>query len=409
MGIRDWFREKRAPNSIENPGVPISGNNILAMLGWDTASSAGIEVTPERAMTVPAVWAGVNFISSTIASLPLHVYRTTANGRQPARRDVRDSLLNTSPNEEWTSFRWRKYTMQQVLLQGRGYTYVERAANGAVVALWPMDPTRTRVIRRDMRTFYEHRQPNGSVELYPARDVIDLPWSLESDQVSHVRPVTRLREAIGLSIALQGYASRYFANGGVPPLALEGPFASPGAIERASSEISTAIKNAAAQGRQVLPLPTGHAFKQLGFNPEQSQFIEARRYMIEEIARYLNLSPVFLQDLTHGTFSNTEQQDLHVAKHTLTHWVRALEQEINLKLFTRDKRLFAEFQMDALLRGDFKTRVEGYSKQIQNGIKTPNEIRAIEKDEPLDGGDSLMIQQNMARLGALNEAQSNGN
>jgi len=117
-----------------------------------------------------------------------------------------------------------------------------------------------------------------------------------------------------------------------------------------------------------------------------------QRFSIEQIARIYSLPPIFLQDLTHGTYSNTEQQDLHFVKHTVKRWVEQTEAELNLKLFGRGSPFFVEFDLDGLMRGDLKTRMEAHSTAIQNGIKTPNEVRAIENLPPMEGGDQLFIQ-----------------
>lgn len=136
----------------------------------------------------------------------------------------------------------------------------------------------------------------------------------------------------------------------------------------------------------------GHEMKQIGFNPEQMQLLELQRFSIEQIARVYSLPPVFLQDLTHGTFSNTEQQDLHFVKHTVKRWVEQVEQEMNLKLLPPSSRSYVEFNVDGLLRGDFKTRMDAHATSIQNGIRTPNEVREIENLPSMDNGGDLMIQ-----------------
>jgi len=153
-------------------------------------------------------------------------------------------------------------------------------------------------------------------------------------------------------------------------------------------------------------MPTGHELKPVGVDPQKSQMVEARRMQIEEIARIYGIPPVFLQDLTHGTFSNTEQQDLNLVKHLISQWVKAWEQELNLKLFSaRNRTKFVEFNIDGLLRGDFKTRMEGYAKAIQNAINTPDEVRAME-NWPKQGGEAekLHIQGATVPLGMQSTA-----
>jgi HK97 family phage portal protein len=184
---------------------------------------------------------------------------------------------------------------------------------------------------------------------------------------------------------------------------------SPSAAERASQDIQSKISEIAQSGG-IPALPTGYELKAIGIDPEKSQMEASRRFQVEEVARVYDIPPVFLQDLTHGTYSNTEQQDLHFVKHTLTQWLRRIEQQLNLKMFPGENRngQFVEFNVDGLLRGDFKTRMEGYAQAVQNSIKTPNEIRAKENDPPMAGGDRLVIQQNMSSLGDL-AAQQQGN
>jgi HK97 family phage portal protein len=384
-----WPFKPKEQRSIENPSVSLSDPNAWQILFGGGASAAGVSVTPEKALGVPAVWAAINFISGTIASLPLSVYRRTSDGRERADRDPLHALLHDAPNPEWTSFRWRKYSMVNTLLRGRSYTFIERNAAGRPMAFWPLDPTQVSIERREGRTVYTYAE-NGAT--YRADEILDIPFMLGVDGLAHVDPTDRLRNAIGLAIALEEYASRFFQNGGVPPLSLQGPISSPAAAQRAAHDITENLKSARDSKRNVLVMPAGHELKPIGVDPEKSQMNEARRYQLEEIARVYDLPPVFLQDLTHGTYSNTEQQDLHFVKHTLTQWLRAWEQEMNLKLFAGRGR-FVEFNLDGLLRGDFQSRMAGYATAVQNAIRTPDEIRAMENQPPKGGAaDKLHIQ-----------------
>ena len=122
------------------------------------------------------------------------------------------------------------------------------------------------------------------------------------------------------------------------------------------------------------------------------QLLELQRFSIEQIARIYSLPPIFLQDLVRSTFTNSEQQDLHFVKHTLKRWIEQFEQEVNLKLFGRKSAQYVELNVDGLLRGDFKTRMEAHATSIQNGIRTPNEVRELENMAAREEGDSLMIQ-----------------
>lgn len=400
-----WPFSRREERSAENPQVALSDPRAYELLFGETAEAAGERVTAETALSVPAVWAAVNFISGTIASLPLNVYRRQGEGRERADRDQVHRMLHDSPNPRWTSYRWRRYSMTQTLLSGRSFTFIERNAAGKPMNLWPLNPAQViveEVVEGGTPTLrYTWTSKNGRAAVYSAEEIIDVPFMMAADQVGHVSPVSRLRKTIGLALALESYATRFFQNGGIPPLALHGPITTGAGVDRASKDITEAVKKAREQRRNVLALPMGHELKTIGFEPEKSQMEAARRFQVEEIARMYNLPPTFLQDLTRATFSNTEQQDLHFVKHTLTQWLVGLEQELNLKLFptfdgngrrTGARNYYVEFNVDGLLRGDFKSRMEGYSTAIQNAVMKPAEARRKENlpDDP--DGDRLFIQ-----------------
>lgn len=401
--FRKAAAETRA--SLENPSVPLSDVNAWRTLMGEWHGVAGVVVTHETALEVPAVWCAVNFIANTIASLPLQVFKKSGDGRDTVESDPLYGILHDAPNEELTSFAWRKGMMVNTLLRGRGVSFIERNKAGRVMNIWPLDTEKLTIERKNGRKLY-HYDDGGRKVTYAANEVIDLTFMLKSDGVSHVDPISKLRGAVGLALALDEYARKFFSNGGVPPLALYGPMPSPAAASRASSDVEKAVRDANAERRNVMIMPTGHELKSVGIDPDKSQMVESRRMQIEEIARVYGIPPVFLQDLTHGTFSNTEQQDLALTKHLISQWVKAWEQELNLKLFSaRNRAKFCEFNLDSLMRGDFRTRMEGYAKGIQNAIYTPDEVRAME-NWPSKGGDAdkLHIQGATVPLGTQSTA-----
>jgi HK97 family phage portal protein len=401
MGFFDRFRNVETRN-LENPNAPVSANDFLQIMGWgDFSSSAGINVNVDVAMGVPAVWAAVNFLGGTLAGLPLNVYRKTENGREKIETGIAN-LLHGAINDTMSSFEWRKYMFEQVFTGGRAITYIERAKNGQVENLYPIDPTHVRVERLiDGRKIYRVIE-----KVYEANEIIDIPFILKANQVDVRGPIASNRDVIGMAVAASRYGSKAFQSGGIPPAVLQGPFQSGASAIRASEDVAAATLNLAKQGKPIMALPMGHELKSIGFSPENMQLIELQRFCIEQIARIYSLPPVFLQDLTHGTFSNTEQQDLHFVKHTVKRWVEQTEAEMNLKLFGRNSAQYVEFNVDGLLRGDFKTRMEAHATSIQNGIRTPNEVRDIENLPPMDEGDNLMIQGATvpiaAQVGGLN-------
>ena len=404
MALLDFFRRSEKRN-LENPTAPVSATDFLQTMGWgDPISSAGITVTIDNALGVPAVWSAVNFLSGTLAGLPLHVYRKTANGRAKVDNGV-SPILNDVANDGMSSFEWLKYSFEQVFTGGRSVTYIERAGNGTVKNLWPLDPAKLRVERlSDGRKVYRYNQTQ-----YQADEVIDIPFMLKSNGLDVRGPLMTNKDVIGMAIASSRYGAKAFQSGGIPPAVLQGPFQSGASAVRASDDVAKTMAKLASENRAVMALPLGHELKPLGFSPDDMQLLELQRFCVEQVARIYSLPPVFLQDLTHGTFANTEQQDLHFVKHTIKRWVEQTEAEINLKIFGRNSRTYAEFNVDGLLRGDFKTRMEAHATSIQNGIRTPNEVRDIENLEPMPEGDSLMIQGATVPISAQQAGQTDAN
>jgi HK97 family phage portal protein len=355
-------------------------------------------VTIESALEVPAVFDAVNFLSRMMATLPLHAFRDSAGKAERVDGELQ-MLLNEAPNAEWTSANWRRYLWQGVFTGGRGVSWIERIGTKPV-AIWPMDPAATTVVRRNGRKFYRC----GANE-YPATDVIDVTFGLRTDQLGAYGPIHMGRKAIGLAIAMNNFAAGFFAGGGIPPMALEGPLpqGSDG-FKRATDQIQRAIELARKSGRAFFGMPPGHSLKAVGIDPDKGQMTEARLFQIQEIARLYGLPPVFLQDLSKGTFSNTEQQDLQLVKHLVVHWAVIFEQELNLKLFGQRRRAReVKHNLDGLQRGDFKSRIEGLARAINTGQLMPDEARALENrpPDPSGAGAKLYIQGATVPLGTV--------
>ena len=392
MGIREFFKIEERATPIPNGSVPVSSENFfeqMVMFGGQSAS--GVVVNTDSALGVPAIWSAVNFLAGTLAGLPLNVYRRSGANRTKVGGPLA-TLLHDAVNEETSSFDWRKQMFESVFTTGRAFTFIERTPSGNITNFWLLDPSGVTVKRQAGRTLYEYKDDDLSAT-YKASEIIDIPFMLKPDGLGHRGPIATNKDVIGLGIAATNYGSRFFQNGGVPPFVVTGGFQSGAAMKRAADDLEDAVKKAAKEDRQALTLPTGLEIKPIGSDPEKSQLVELQRFMIEQIARIYSMPPTFLQDLTHGTFSNTEQQDLHFVKHTIKRWVEQFEQELNLKIFGRSRvNRFAELNMDGLLRGDFKSRMDGYATGIQNAILKPNEARRRENlpDEP--DGDTLLVQ-----------------
>ena len=381
--------------------VAQSAPNFLEVFGIKSAAS----VSTEEALGVPAVWAAVNFLSGTIAGLPLHVYDKTANGKKKVKNTKATpvvGVLHDAVNDGLTSFQWRFDLMWAVLTEGRFVTYIERDDLGRVTDLFPMLQFEVKMLPNGRKQYTT--KAGGVTKQYDQADVIDITFALKPDLFTHRSPLRQCAVAIGKAYNANEYGSKIFKNGGMPAFALTGPFASGASATRASDDIANAAKDAAQKGGQVLAIPLGHELKPLGSDPEKMQMTEAQEFSVQEIARVYSLPPTFLQDLSRATFSNSEQQDLHLVKHTIKRWLEQIEGELNLKLFGRGSSRVAEFNLDGLLRGDYQTRMAGNAQAIQTGQLTPNEARALDNRGPLDGGDVLLIQGATIPLTSAGEA-----
>ncbi|MCX5570610.1 MULTISPECIES: phage portal protein [Kaistia] len=396
LGLR-VERETRSGTSLENPTIPVSAENFLGFFGMQGVDLPA--VTTDTALKVPAVMAAVAFLSRTLAAVPKHAYRETAEG--PVRvKGKLGTIVHKSPNDQMGAFKFWQFFWQQVFTGGRGLAWIERSRPGAagIEGMWLLDPTRTTIQRDGVELAYK-----SGGKTYPGSDVIDVPFMLRANQLSHYGPINLASKAIQLALAMNDYASTFFAGGGVPPLALTGPLpAGADALKRAMADIHRVIDAAKKSAKPVFPLPPGHDLKPVGFDPDKGQMTEARKFQTVEIARAYQLPPVFLQDLERATFTNAEQQDLHLVKHLIGQWTLALEDELNLKLFGRlNPTRYIEHNLDALMRGDFKSRIEGLARGVQSGLLTPNEGRAIENrpNHRNSAADELFMQGATVELG----------
>lgn len=357
--------------------------------------SGDASISMEEALGVPAVWAAVNFLSGTMAGLPLNVYDRDSKGNKRKVKATRANpvvdMLHGAVNDDYSSFQWRFDMFTAVFTEGRFVTYIERDGQGRPINLFPLVGATVERLANG-RKRYKYKVSNGDPKYYDQSEVLDLTFMLKSDLLTHRSPLRQCAVAIGKAVNSNEYGSKLFKNGGLPAFMLQGPFGSEKSASRAADNIADATKEAARKGGNVLAIPVGHRLDPLGADPEKMQLVQTQEFAVVEIGRIYSLPPTFLQDLSRATFSNSEQQDLHLVKHTLKRWVEQAEAEMNLKLFGRGSSRFVEFNLDGLLRGDYKTRMEGNSTAIQTGQLTPNEARAMDNREPLDGGEKLFIQ-----------------
>ena len=372
-------------------------------------SSAGKPVNERTAMQMTAVYAAVRILAEGVASLPLQVYRRGENGDRSKAEDLNlFYLLHDKPNPEMTSFIFREALMCHLLLFGNAYAQVLRNGRGEVAALYPLLPNKMSVERdekgqlfyRYIRNDSEPPTMEGNAVILMPGDVLHIP-GLGFDGLVGYSPISMTKNAIGLALAAEEYGSRFFANGAAPAGMLEHP----GVIRDVSklreswNETFGGSRNAG----KVAILEEGLHFNPISMSPQDSQLLETRQYQLTEIARIFRIPPHLLGDLSKATFSNIEEQSLEFVKYTLTPWICRWESSLTDALLSREEQRKYEirFNVEGLLRGDYKSRMEGYAVGINNGFMCPNDVRRLEGFDLIPeekGGNNFLVQGAMIRL-----------
>ena len=364
------------------------------------ASSSGKAVNEKTALQTTAVYACVRILAETIASLPLHTYRFSPGGKEKALDHPLYYLLHSEPNPEMTSFVFRETLMGHLLLWGNAYAQIIRDGRGRVLGLYPLLPSKMLVSRTDQGILFYQYEKDGQTYFLSNQEVLHIP-GLGFDGLVGYSPIAMAKNAIGMAIATEEYGAKFFANGASPGGVLEHPgvVKDPGKIR----ESWNAVYQGSGNAHRVAVLEEGMKFQPIGIPPEQAQFLETRKYQLNEIARIFRIPPHMVGDLEKSSFSNIEQQSLEFVMYTLDPWVIRWEQAIQRALLSggEKRQYFVKFNVDGLLRGDYQSRMNGYAVGRQNGWLSANDIRELEnlnRISPELGGDLYLINGNMTKL-----------
>ena len=392
--------------SRDAPGNSTSGSAYRFFMG---SSASGKRVNERSAMQMTAVYSCVRILSEAVAGLPLHLYQYTDRGsKEKAADNPLYFLLHDEPNTEMTSFVFRETLMTHLLLWGNAYSQIIRNGKGEVVGLYPLMPDRMTVNRDEKgRLYYEYMVSSddaktlkgGTVRLSPY-DVLHIP-GLGFDGLVGYSPIAMAKNAIGLAIAAEEYGSKFYANGAAPSGILEYP----GTVKEPDKvrESWNAGFGGSSNAHKIAVLEEGMKYTPISISPNEAQFLETRRFQINEIARIFRVPPHMVGDLEKSSFSNIEQQSLEFVKYTLEPWLVRWEQAMQRSLIPQDdkSKYFIKFNVDGLLRGDYQSRMQGYATARQNGWMSANDIRELENLDRIpaeDGGDLYLINGNMMPL-----------
>ncbi|WP_425061401.1 phage portal protein [Sporomusa carbonis] len=376
-------------------------------------SSSGKTVNERTALQTTAVYACVRILAETIASLPLHTYKYTASGKEKALDHPIYYLLHSEPNPEMTSFVFRETLMGHLLLWGNAYAQIIRDGRGRVIGLYPLLPNKMIVNRNDQGQLYYQYEKDGKTYLLNRCEVLHIP-GLGFDGLIGYSPIGMAKNAIGMAIATEEYGAKLFANGATPGGVLEHP-----GIVKDPARIRdswNAVYQGSANARRIAVLEEGMSFKSIGIPPEQAQFLETRKFQIEEICRIFRVPPHLVASLDRATFSNIEHQSISFIDNTIVPWVTRIEQSLQRALFseTEKRTLCIKFNLNGRLRGDAAARAAFYQTMRQNGIMSANDIRELEEMNLIPdelGGNKLLVNGNfvdMASAGAWTKRYGGG-
>lgn len=364
------------------------------------ATRSGVLVTQDSAMTFSAVFAAVKVLAESVAILPLHLYRHMGNGKEMARDHVLFPLLHELPNPEITSCEFREMQMAALALWGNAYAEIERNVFGEILALWPIHPSRVEVRRPsiDAPLEYQVTLPVGAGRVVLPKSRMFHIRALALDGVQGISPIRLQRETVALGLAATEFGARFFGQGMTAGGVLQHPGTlSNTAYDRLEKSIEQQ-RSGLSHAHRLLILEEDMKYEKLTIPPDDAQWLQSRKFQVNEIARIYRIPPHKLGDLERATFSNVEEQAREFVTDTLMPWLVRWEQAIARDLLDPDERrdLFARFKIEGLLRGRTVDRYQAYAIGRQWGWESVNSILDLEDRNPIGPeGDIYLSPLNM--------------
>lgn len=362
-------------------------------------SSAGVNVNESNSLKYTPFWAAVRIISGTLGSLPIHVYRKI-NEKENEKYSSHPvyKLLHDRPNDYIDAVTFLETRQAHVLGYGNCYAEIQRDGRGNPLALWPLMPDKTRRMITDSGVFYyEVTLPTGGKVNIPDYNVLHIK-GLGFDGYTGYNVVQMHKEALGYGMAVKKFGAKFFANG----CNVSGVFEHPkelsqeayDRLDKSLREKYTGLTNA----QRTLILEEDMKFKQTGIEPEKAQALEVQKWTVDDCSRIFQIPPHMLASMEFSKYNNIEQLELEFYKRTMLYWFRKWECELKYKLFGTSERdkFFVKFNIDALLRGDIKSRMEAHEIGIRSSILSPDEAREKEDMNPIPDGKGKIFLQPLA-------------
>src|SRR5512137_2178824 len=374
---------------------------------WNLAgaqSLSGETVTEQTALTYSAFYNAISLISGTIGALPLHLMQGKDKTKRIADDRVMYRVLHDYANPYMTAMAFRECLQAHVLAWGNGYAEKVRNGYGELIALWPITPNRVTPRMVEGRLVYRIKMTGEADKYLERAQVLHVP-GLGFDGFVGYSVVALARKSIGLGMAMETFGSRFFGEGTHPGVIVEHPTKlSPEAHANLKKSLSDTYSGLGNTHRLML-LEEGMKFQKIVIDPKDSQFLESRNFQIPEIARWFNLPPHKLKDLTKSSFSNIESEQISFVTDSILPWLVRLEQNFNMQLLTHSDReysgrgrLYFKHNVEGLLRADAAARGTYYREMFNIGAMSINEIREKEDMDPIEGGDIHLVPLNMTTL-----------
>lgn len=405
------FESYPAESISQKPSGP-----LLAALGGGLTAS-GVPMNEKIAETIPAVYACVNFRARVVGQVPIVLYRRTeSDGRERALTHPLYSVVHASPNPEMTPSVFKSTLERQKWLYGDAYAEIVRNRDGEVVALWPLCSPLVEVTRdRLNRLTYVYHLPGGEpiVWTFDRRNPPIMHLRINSLDGIHGRsPIKVLRDSLGFTKAIEQFGQTLFGNSSKPAGVIKGPAGvkiDP-TVAKQMREDWERLHRGQENWHRIAVLQNGYEFQQIGLDPVDAQFVETKKLQLAEVARIFSLPPHVIGDLERSTNNNIEHQGLELVTYHLmpdfVDWEEAIGRDlISQKSFGTH---YAQFNVDALLRGDAESRANALQVRRQNGVITGNEWRKLDDLNPIpaeEGGDALLVNGNMIPLTTAMKAE----
>lgn len=401
--LNSWVAQRQAGKvrAAASLAGSTNGSDLHDLLSGSLGPVAGVQVNDQTAMAVSAVYASVSLLGGAVAGMPLHIFKRKGNGEEGRDRYETDLwwLFNESPFDGWTAAAGWSWALQSVLLRGDGFWQIHRASpyTNTIIGFEPLLPS---LVDKGVRIKPTDPYPvvdraTGAMRYVDPADMLHFPGVGFNGLTSTTPLRAALRDSAGIALAADQYAGAFFSNGARADFALT----TPGSLNKEQVETlrSTWAQRHSGPGNAHLPavLTGGLDVKQLTMSAEDAQLLSTRKFQVEDIARIFGVPPHMIghTEKTTSWGSGVEQMSIAFVRYTVARHLDLFAQEVNRKVWPKNRQVYGEFNRDALLEGDSTAQAGYFSKAIGGpgaaGWMTVNEVRRLKNLPPIDGGNQL--------------------